>query len=188
MKKTVRQHSIFMVLVASIAFSSFVNASEATLNKNVQSLEAIVASYYNVVSGPKGFKYDAKADNFLHAPEAMITRFNENNDFQRHDLPKEQESLREPYVEGFYEVEIHRLTEEYENVAHVWSTYEMRNSPESTPFMRGVNSISFYFNSGRWFISSWSTQYEGANKIPAKYLPQNQLTSQFSETPTAPTD
>jgi hypothetical protein len=145
MKKTVRQHSIFMVLVASIAFSSFVNASEAALNKNVQSLEAIVTSYYNVVSGPKGFKYDAKADNFLHAPEAMITRFNENNDFQRHDLPKEQESLREPYVEGFYEVEIHRITEEYENVAHVWSTYEMRNSPESTPFMRGVNSYLLLF-------------------------------------------
>ena len=185
MKNILRQKLRFTVLIITIGFSISAYSNESSLSENVQSLESIVTNYYNVVSGPEGFKYDPKADNFFHAPNAIITRFNENNDFQRHNLSKEQESLREPYAEGFYEVEIHRITEEYENIAHVWSTYEMRNSPNSEAFMRGVNSISFYFKSGRWFISSWSTQYEGANKLPTKYLPETHLTSQSSGTPAA---
>ena len=188
MKNILRQKLRFTVLIITIGFSISAYSNESSLSKNVQSLGSIVTSYYNVVSGPEGFKYDPEADNFFHAPNAIITRFNENNDFQRHNLSKEQESLGEPYAEGFYEVEIHRITEEYENIAHVWSTYEMRNSPNSKAFMRGVNSISFYFKSGRWFISSWSTQYEGANKLPTKYLPENHLTSQSSGTPAASAD
>ena len=173
MKLSLPKRFSFAAAVIALSVSLLAHANQSSLNKDVQSLESIVNSYYKVVSGPKGFKYNAEADSFYHAPKAMITRFNENNGFQRHDLLKEQESLREPYSEGFYEVEIHRISEEYENIAHVWSTFEMRNSPDSEAFMKGVNSISFYYKNSRWFISSRSTQYEGENKIPKKYLSEN---------------
>lgn len=183
MKNFFSERLSFALLIITISFSLTVHSSDPLLKREVQSLDSIITTYYRAVSGSKGFKYNPDIDIFLHAPRAMITRFNETDDFQRHDLSKEQESLQEPYSEGFYELEINRITEQYGNIAHVWSTFEMRESQEAKAFMRGLNSISFYFKDDRWFISSWSTQYEGERKIPKKYLPEDHLTSQANVTP-----
>ena len=43
---------------------------------------------------------------------------------------------------GFHEVEIHRVTEEYGQIAHAFSTYESRRlASDPEPFARGINSI-----------------------------------------------
>lgn len=158
-------------------------AADSSLQKKTQSLDSIINAYYSVVSGPKGFKYNPDTDQFLHAPNAIITRFNETGEFQRHTLSEEQKFLEQPYAEGFYEVETNRVVERYGSLAHVWSTYEMRESPDGKAFKRGINSISLYFKDDRWWIASWGTQYEGKEEIPAKYLPENHLTSKASGTP-----
>ena len=69
--------------------------------------------------------------------------------------------------------EINRVFEEYGDIAHVWSTFEMRKSPDSDAFMRGINSISLYYKEDRWWIASWSTQNETDKEIPEKYLLNN---------------
>ena len=140
---------------------------------DVSTINGIIDAYYEVISGPQGFKYDAEKDQFLHAPKAMITKFSEVGEFQRHTLLDEQLPLLEPYLESFYEVEINRVIEEYGDIAHVWSTFEMQKSADSDAFMRGINSISLYYKEDRWWIASWSTQNETDKEIPEKYLLNN---------------
>ena len=153
-------------LLGSLSVSVAASADDA----DVQSIDAIVDAYYDVISGPKGHQYDAERDLFLHAAQAIITRVSEADTLQRHDFATEQAMFAEPYPEGLFENEIARITEEYGNLAHVWTTFEIRNSPDGEVVSRGINSISLYRYDGRWWISSWSTHPEGDEPLPEKYL------------------
>jgi hypothetical protein len=137
---------------------------------DVQSIDAIINAYYDVISGPKGHQYDAARDLYLHAQQAIITRTSEDGEMQRHDFATEQAMFAKPYPEGFFEVEIGRMTQRYGNLAHVWSTFEIRNTPGGEPVSRGVNSISLHRHEDRWWISSWSTHPEGEEPLPGEYL------------------
>ena len=124
------------------------------------SIDAIINAYYDVVSGSVGHEFDNKRDQNLHAEDAIITKFDDKNNFQRHDLITEQQSVPKIYTESFYEIEVSREVQRYENIAHVWSEFEIRETKNSKSFNGGFNSISLYFKDDRWWISSWSTQYK----------------------------
>ena len=50
-------------------------------------------------------------------------------------------------------LEIARRTEQFGNIAHVWSIYESRhNEDDPEPFMRGINSIQLFNDGKRWWI------------------------------------
>lgn len=74
---------------------------------------------------------------------------------------------------GFFETEIARRTEQFGRIAHVWSTYESRHSPEDPePFMRGINSIQLFHDEERWWIVTIYWQHESSGQpIPVEYLP-----------------
>ena len=80
----------------------------------------------------------------------------------------------EPFFKenGFYEKEIARRTEQFGNIAHVWSIYESRNNEDDPePFIRGINSIQLFNDGKRWWIVNIYWQQESAeNPIPPKYL------------------
>ena len=80
----------------------------------------------------------------------------------------------EPFFEksGFYEKEIVRRTEQFGQIAHVWSTYESRHDPsDPQPFMRGTNSIQLFYDGKRWWIVSIYWQQESVRApIPRNYL------------------
>ena len=61
----------------------------------------------------------------------------------------EKKIFGEEYSEGLYEIEVSRKTDEYSNIAHVWSKFEIRKSPEKEAYMTGINSISLFFKDGR---------------------------------------
>ena len=134
---------------------------------DTSSIDSIVNAYYEVVSGPEGFIYDADRDTNIHADGALITKVFPDGSFQRHDLSAEQAMILVPYEQAFYESEVDRHIERYGNIAHVWSEFEMRTSPESKPYSGGFNSISLYFKDDRWWISSWSTQYKDPSLEPS---------------------
>ena len=75
----------------------------------------------------------------------------------------------EPFFEenGFYEKEIARRTEQFGNIAHVWSIYESRhNEDDPEPFMRGFNPE----NIRGWIVNIY-WQHESAKfPLPEKYL------------------
>jgi hypothetical protein len=76
---------------------------------------------------------------------------------------------------GFFEREIHRVTEQYGNVVHAFSTYESRRTADlaEPPFSRGINSIQLLRDGDRWWVVSifWDSERPG-NEIPARYLPR----------------
>ena len=117
------------------------------------SIDSIVNAYYEVVSGPEGFIYDADRDTNLHADGALITKVFPDGRFQRHDLSAEQAMISVPYDQAFFESEVNRRIERYGNIAHVWSEFEMRTSPKAEPYNGGFNSISLYLQDDRWWIS-----------------------------------
>lgn len=73
---------------------------------------------------------------------------------------------------GFFEVEIHRVTEEFGNIAHLFSTYESRHKADDPePFVRGINSFQLYHDGERWLILNIFWTDERTAPIPPRYLP-----------------
>ena len=72
---------------------------------------------------------------------------------------------------GFFESEIGRVTEEFGNVAHAFSTYGSRIEEDAEPFQRGINSIQLFWDGSRWWIVNivWDQERDD-NQIPDKYL------------------
>ena len=65
-------------------------ASLQALADDTASVDAIIDAYYEVISGPAGFVYDAERDENLHAPDALITKFFLDGTVQQHDFNNEQ--------------------------------------------------------------------------------------------------
>jgi hypothetical protein len=74
--------------------------------------------------------------------------------------------------EGFYEREAARRTEQFGQIAHVFSTYESRHAPDDAkPFQRGINSIQLMNDGQRWWVVTIFWQGEDAKTpLPEKYL------------------
>lgn len=73
---------------------------------------------------------------------------------------------------AFYEVQVKVTAERYGHFAHLWSTYEIRPSPDGKPTAIGINSVQAVFDGTRWHVLSvlWESD-STAGPIPEKYLP-----------------
>jgi hypothetical protein len=143
--------------------------------KDVASLDSIVAAVYDVISGPAG---ERNWDRFrsLFTPDGRLIPVVKKPDgtFTHHTLGVEDyvkngaEYFRK---EGFYEREIARRTEQFGQLAVVFTTYASRHTPDEKPFARGINSMTFYNDGKRWYCLSiiWDSE-RADNPIPDKYL------------------
>ena len=159
-----------------VAVLSCVSCAMPLAANDTQSVDAIIDAYYEVISGPAGFVYDAHRDAHIHTKDAVITKFFLDGTLQQHDFKTEQASIISPYETAFFEFEVNRRGEQFGNIAHVWSEFEMKNSPLAEPHGAGFNSISLLFMKGRWWISSWSTQYKDHSPQPSKTPAAEKLT------------
>ena len=142
-------------------------AAPAADPADVESIDAILAALYDVISGPAGER-DWDRFRSLFAPNATLAPM----------APRPDGSLRvqvitpEQYVQwggayflenAFYEVEAGRELERFGNVANAMSFYESRRSPEEEPFTRGVNTITLLHDGTRWYVLSiaWDEVREG---------------------------
>jgi hypothetical protein len=147
---------------------------------DVESLDAIIAATYDVISGPAGKKrdWDRERSLFISGARLIPTAVEAGRndvDLAPQVLDIEGYIARvEPLIErqGFYEKEIARRVEQFGQIAHVWSTYESRyDSSDAEPFMRGINSIQLFNDGSRWWIVSIYWQHESAlHPLPDKYL------------------
>jgi len=148
--------------------------------RDVESIDAIIAATYEVISGPAGKKRDWDRERSLFFPGARLiptATVPGKTDVDLAPLVLDVEGYIarvEPLFakEGFYETEVARKTEQFGSIAHVWSTYESRHDPsEPTPFMRGINSIQLFNDGKRWWILSIYWQHESKQyPLPEKYL------------------
>ena len=144
---------------------------------DVASKESIVAALYDVISGPAGKKRDWDRMRSLFIPGARLipTGKRQSGEIGSRVLTVEDyiNASAKPLEEnGFFEREISRRTENFGNIAHVFSTYEsLRKLDDSKPFARGINSFQLMNDGKRWWIVTVFWQGEGPdNPLPEKYL------------------
>lgn len=143
--------------------------------KDVQSLDAIMAALYDVISGPAGER-DWNRFRSLFLPEARMGAVRKKTD----GTFTASSFTPDGYVEragkyfkehAFFESELSRETEQFGQEAHVFSTYESRNAPGEKPFARGINSLQLFNDGKRWYVVSifWDEE-RPENPLPPKYL------------------
>jgi len=147
--------------------------------EDVATVDAILKSLYDVISGPAGQKRDWNRFHSLFIPGARLIPTGKAPDGtirHRVQTPAEYAASSGAILEerGFFEIEVHRVSETFGNITHTFSTYESRAKAEdSTPFARGINSIQLLNDGTRWWIVSvfWDAERPG-QVIPEKYLPK----------------
>jgi hypothetical protein len=137
-------------------------------------LDAVVTAMYAMISGPAGPRDWSLQKEIFH-PEARQMRTGVGADgapWVKIMGLDEYAADTSPFFAAnpFYEVETARHVHVFGNMAHVWSVYEARRSPdEAAPERRGINSIQLYRNGrGAWRIMSmiWDNERPGLS-VPA---------------------
>lgn len=153
---------------------------------DVESIDAIIAAVYDVISGPSDQERDWDRFRTMFHPEARLIPTGKRPDGtvvanvftvdEYADVAANQFSNASIFQgKGFYEVEAAQRVERYGNIAHVWSTYESRFDPSEEPFQRGINTFQLMHDGTGWKVMSilWQAESEDA-PIPAPYLPEGE--------------
>jgi hypothetical protein len=144
---------------------------------DVASLDSIIAAVYDVISGPAGKKRDWDRMRCLFIPGARLIPTGPRRDggYGSRVLTVDEYIERSSGFfekEGFYERESARVTEQFGQIAHAFSTYESRHAPDDAkPFQRGINSMQLMNDGKRWWIVTifWQGEDE-KSPLPEKYL------------------
>jgi hypothetical protein len=139
-----------------------------------KSINSTIRAMYDVISGPAGERNWGRFHS-LFAPQAALATVSHKNGEIRQVVmaPADYVHGAEPYFQqhAFYESEIARRTEQFGNIAHVFTSYASRHDPKSEPFERGINSVELINDGTRWRILTISWDSERAdNPIPAEFL------------------
>jgi hypothetical protein len=170
---------LISLVFLTFSFNAMAQNEQPQANPNdVATIDAIIKSIYEVISGDAGQKRDWDRFRSLFHKDAHLIPTGKNpqtNVVGARFLTPEDYIKRTEGVfakEGFYEKEKAKRTEVYGNIAHVFSTYEsFHKTDEKTPFMRGINSIQLLNDGKRWWIISIYWQAETPeNPLPKKYL------------------
>jgi hypothetical protein len=143
--------------------------------KDVASVDAIIATLYDVISGEPNTPRDWDRFKNLFKPEARLipTRKDDKGELIIKALsPEEYVQLFQSRIPtGFFERELHRKTESYGTVTHVFSTYETKEKKDGLVTNRGINSIQLFKDKDRYYVVNilWCAESMGF-PLPEKYL------------------
>lgn len=145
--------------------------------QDVATMDGIIKAFYDVVSGPAGQPRQWSRDSTLYVPGVLFISTDVGRDGKPyHDIMSHQQFVDKynasVVAQGFYEQEIHRVTTRYGTIAHVMSTYVMRQTLNGPLIGRGVNSLELFYDGKRWWIvcDLWDEERPG-NPLPKELLP-----------------
>ncbi len=150
-------------------------AATAARPGDVDSPEHIIAALYDVISGPAGKRdWDRFRSLFYPGARLIPTGKNEKGEIGARVLSPDEYATRTQAFfdrEGFFERSIANRIEQWDRIAHVWSTYESRHAKEdAAPFARGINSIQLLNDGKRWWVVTVFWQSEDKDHpLPEKY-------------------
>jgi hypothetical protein len=184
MRNTLRALSTIAFLAAASGIStgearpdSVAVPTIAAQPADVATIDGVMKAFYEVISGPAGQPRQWSRDRTLYIPEIRFVSM----DLDSKGKPVPRIMTHQQFVDasnpsmvakGFDEREIHRVTKRFGNIAHVFSTYETRQTPGGPLTGRGINSIELFWDGDRWWIANaiWDDERPD-NPIPKEYLP-----------------
>lgn len=123
-----------------------------------EQIGAAIDEMYAMISGPAGPRdWSRRANCFLAEARQVRTWVDEQGRPRKLGMSLDEYSANTaPFfdVNGFFEVETEQHIDVFGNIAHVWSNYEARTSPDDpSPERRGINSIQLFRDPDRdWRI------------------------------------
>lgn len=153
---------------------------ENQYKKNVNSIDAVIQTLYDVIGGEKGEKRDWDLFRYLFFEGAKLVLYEKDLEGiirPRYLTPDDYVNTIGDWLENkrttdFFENEIHKNIDIFGPIAHAWSAYESFHSKaDKDPYMRGINSFQLVFHDERWWIVNlYWTRETPSNPIPEKYL------------------
>lgn len=165
---------ILLLLLFSFGIT---NAQTKDYSSKVQTIDSTIKTLYAVISGEKGEARDWELFKYLfHKDAKLIPSGNNRQGDVNANFMTADEYIKASgewlITNGFFEKEIGRKTDQFGNIAQVFSTYEsFRSEKDKAPFMRGINSIQLLHDGSRWWILNvfWQSETE-KQPIPKKYI------------------
>jgi hypothetical protein len=168
-----------MALLIAAAASAQAHVSVAAVDprpEDVATIDGMIRAFYEVVTGPAGQARDWARDRTLYMKGLRFVMV----EYDKGGRPDPKIVDHQEFVDatdaglrkGFFEKEVHRVTQRFGPIAHVWSTYETRRTETGPVVQRGINSIELFWDGHRWWIANaiW-TDETPENPIPKEYLP-----------------
>lgn len=153
---------LVFIFLACINYSfGQVNTTEATsinskYSKDVSSVSGIINALYDVISGEAGAPRDWERFKFLFGKDAKLIPTNKSTTGvfgYRTMTPEEYITMFSTRIKtGFFEKELKHELDSYRTIAHVFSTYETRESKNGPITNRGINSIQLFYDQQRYYI------------------------------------
>ena len=149
-------------------------SAQQTLPDDTSSVDKVVNAMYNVISGPAGQRDWKRFKNLFATGADMGAIYKNKQDVvvYKSFSPDDYIKNNDPYFlkNGFVEKELHRTTNTFGQLVHVFTTYEFESGEEK---QRGINSLQLVYAHSRWWIASLIWQEETPdNPVPAEYLPK----------------
>jgi len=145
--------------------------------KDSKSIQSILDSYYDCISGPIGEIRDFDRLKNLFHPQARLVYSYWDKESKKANLlifnTLDEFILKLDYLDkkGFFEYEVANDTNSFSSISQVFSTYRYRVEDNSTPDNQGITSYEIFFDGNRyWIISMFWVAENEKYKIPKKYL------------------
>lgn len=140
------------------------------------SIDAIISDLYESISFDRDTNPDYEAFRSLFIDDGQLISVRDTSSTRI--APRDYEEMmsqqrKSGKIIAFTEKELHRETEKYGGIIHVFSTYQTQlETPEGTNSARGINSIQMIKENKNWRIVSliWYEEND-AHPLPQKYLP-----------------
>jgi len=143
---------------------------------DVATVDGVVKAYYDVITGPAGQPRQWSRDRSLYIPDLRFVATGVAQGRPYAHVMTHQDFVDgsdSSFVhEGFFEREIHRVTQAYGNIVQVFSTYEEHRTADGPVVGRGINALQLFWDGTRWWVASaiWFDE-DAAHPIPQAFLP-----------------
>lgn len=173
MKKIISLSLLFLII-----FSGKAQENNKEFSRNISSIENIISSIYEVVSGSKGEERNWELMRTIFHPEARLILNYTNKEGESMLYSYSVEDYISTFAEGLtqsdlYEKDVKNEIDLFGNMAQVFSTYKSYRSKDyEQPFKKGMASIQLYNDGNRcWVLSMYWKNETAQEKVPEKYLP-----------------
>jgi hypothetical protein len=166
--------TLTFVATLAIAIAPSVRGQAPTSCPTTATLPDLIKAVDGAVSGPAN--KDRTCMRQLFMPDARLIPLVKGQDgkWAPHILTVDDWIARvaKRGSETFYERQVKYSTDEYGHMAHLWSTYETRETPDGKATVRGINSMQAFYDGSQWKLVEILWEAESPTEpLPAKFLP-----------------